>query len=195
MRTGLERVGLGLATGGLVILCACGEEAHPVVSGLPSPSPPAVSTPRPPAATAIPIASPQPHAEPTSTVPPVPKFTAEISPEPALTRPPETVGAPGPVPVVPNGSDVSAAVEALEIVTEKPRTYLLAVRILSSHDVPGVPNLTKSRVGESVEVTVLGEDLSGVELGDVISAKVQYRGDERGGGFYARDVTRLADPG
>jgi len=90
------------------------------------------------------------------------------------------------VPAAPNDSIVMAKVlDVINVGGDIP--WEIVIEIQSSEDVPGLNNATKSRVGETIAVRT-SEDVSGVEKGQVITAHVQLRGDERTRFFEASEI-------
>lgn len=98
------------------------------------------------------------------------------------------------VPVAPNDSIVTGKVLEYAILNSKlediePEQVLHALRIevLSSEDVPGMPNFTKRAIGEIIRV-YSKEWLSPYLFGKTIKANVQLVGDERGGKYWIRNI-------
>ncbi|MFC1953913.1 hypothetical protein ACFLWR_07315 [Chloroflexota bacterium] len=101
--------------------------------------------------------------------------------EEALPPPPPTR-----VPAAPNDSIVTAKVlDVINVGGDIP--WEIVMEIQSSEDVPGLNNATKSRIGETITV-ITSEDVSGVEKGQVITAHVQLRGDERSRFYEASEI-------
>jgi len=99
-----------------------------------------------------------------------------------VEMPPPPVG----VPAAPNDSIVTAKVlDVIDIGGDIP--WEIVIEIQSSEDVPGLNNATKSRVGETITVRT-GEDVSGVVKGQLITAHVQLRGDERTRFYEASEI-------
>jgi len=93
---------------------------------------------------------------------------------------------PSPVPAAPNDSIVTAKVlNVIHLEGDVP--WEMAIVIQASEDVPGLNNATKSRVGETITIRT-SEDVSEVEKGQVITARVQLVGDERSRFYMARDI-------
>jgi len=94
-------------------------------------------------------------------------------------------------PVAPNAGIILAEVQRVEA-SEKPgAAWLLEVRIISSADVEGLPNFIKDKV-DSVLRMYTKEDATALQKGNVITARVIYSGDERGGLFWATEIPRMA---
>ena len=91
------------------------------------------------------------------------------------------------VPAAPNDSIVTAKVlDVIDVGGALP--WEIVVEVQSSEDVPGFNNATKSRIGETITVKT-GEDVSGIEKGQVIIANVQLIGDERSRFYKASEIT------
>jgi len=98
------------------------------------------------------------------------------------------------IPVAPNDSIVTGLVLEYAILNSKlegiePEQVLHALRIevLSSEDVPGMPNFTKRAIGEIIRV-YSKEWLSPYLFGKTIKANVQLVGDERGSRYWIRNI-------
>jgi len=93
---------------------------------------------------------------------------------------------PSGVPAAPNDSIVTAKV--LDIINVGGNIpWEIVIEIQSSEDVPGLNNATKSRVGETITVKT-SDDVSTLEKGQIITAHVQLRGDERSRFFEASEI-------
>jgi hypothetical protein len=57
------------------------------------------------------------------------------------------------------------------------------VAVSAAHDVAGSPNFAAGHVGDTIQLYVHPELAGAVSEGDLMSATVSYRGDERGGRF------------
>src|SRR5436309_2217806 len=60
-------------------------------------------------------------------------------------------------------------------------TWEIAVE--ESTDVEGMPNFVKPHIGQTIRVFVGDKAPTDVEVNDALQARVEYRGDERGGRF------------
>jgi hypothetical protein len=101
------------------------------------------------------------------------------------------VAAAGAVPVAPNAGIILAEVQRVEPSDKPGAVWLLEVRIISSEDVEGLPNFVKDKV-DSVLQMYTKEDTAAFKKGNIITARVTYSGDERGGLFWATKISRLA---
>jgi len=90
------------------------------------------------------------------------------------------------VPAAPNDSIVTAKVIDV-VMPEGDMPWEITVEILTSEDVSGLNNATKARIGETIAVKT-SEDASNLEKGQVITAHVQLRGDERTKFFEASEI-------
>lgn len=109
------------------------------------------------------------------------------------------VGSTEGVPVAPNDSMVTGVVLEYAILNSRlvdiePEQVLhaLQIEVLTSEDVPGMANFTKDKVGEIIRVYSTGW-LSPYLFGKTIRANVQFRGDERGGKYWIRNVSLAAE--
>jgi len=94
---------------------------------------------------------------------------------------------PSGVPAAPNDSIVTAKVlDIIRLEGEMP--WELVVEIQSSEDVPGFNNATKAKVGETITVST-NEDASKLEKDQVITARVQLKGDEHIRFYIAQEIT------
>ena len=90
------------------------------------------------------------------------------------------------VPAAPNDSIVTAKVlDVISVGGDIP--WEIVVEIQTSEDVPGLNNATRSRIGETIAVRT-SEDVSEVEKGQIITAHVRLRGDERTRFFEASEI-------
>jgi hypothetical protein len=97
-------------------------------------------------------------------------------------------------PVAPNEASILAELLALDPVhssalhIEPPQTFTrFRLKILSVTGVPGLPNPVHGREGQIIEA-LSRETASGIAIGRTVRATVAFRGDERGGRFWLRDI-------
>jgi hypothetical protein len=90
------------------------------------------------------------------------------------------------VPAAPNDSIVTARViDMISVSGDFP--WEIVIEIQASEDVPGLNNATRSRIGEMITVRT-GEDVSDLEKGQTITARVRLEGDERTRFFIAEEI-------
>jgi hypothetical protein len=90
------------------------------------------------------------------------------------------------VQAAPNESKIQGKIVKINKDTES-MSQVWDVKIEKSVDVKGMPNFTKSRLGNSVKI-YLPLDIKGkFKKGDLIEASVTFQGDEAGGVFFAVD--------
>jgi hypothetical protein len=105
------------------------------------------------------------------------------------------------VPVIPNegiieGEVVSYCIISSSILNIKPaqKLYRLRIKVTASKDVKGKQNLTKNKVGKTIEVyskKKIPEDI----FKKTINARIVYRGDERGGLYWIKAISILNKEG
>ncbi len=90
------------------------------------------------------------------------------------------------VPVVPNASLVRGRLERIE---PEPggSGSVWEIGVDGSDDVEGMPNFTRTRVGQKIQVYVHPQFPRTLKAKDTVEARVAYRGDERGGRFVLVD--------
>jgi hypothetical protein len=92
------------------------------------------------------------------------------------------------VPVIPNLS--LNIVEVVEIKKTETNYHSLRLRILKSEKIEEKPNFTTRYQGEVIEVVTF-EQRDEYEVGEILSVKISYRGDERGGRFVAFQFEKI----
>jgi hypothetical protein len=103
------------------------------------------------------------------------------------------------VPVIPNESVIEGVVVEYAIVSSrltgvKPEQtlYRLTISMTSSHPVDNEANLLVDKVGKDV-LFYSREELPPELFGKKIRAKARYKGDERGGRYWIRDVESVVE--
>jgi hypothetical protein len=98
------------------------------------------------------------------------------------------------VPVIPNESVVNGTVSEYSIVSSqrvgiKPEQiiYRLTVTVDFTQSVNGMPNLLDKKIGQDIQF-YSREKLSPELFGEKVKALVIYRGDEKGGLFWIRNI-------
>jgi hypothetical protein len=90
------------------------------------------------------------------------------------------------VQAAPNKSRIRGKV--VKIVKDKKLgAKLWQVKVEESYDVNGMPNFTKSRVGDFIKIYTAIDDKSAVKVGEGIEISVTYQADETGGVFFIAD--------
>ena len=108
---------------------------------------------------------------------------------PAVKRP-----HPATMPAVPNlgivtGSVVGYCIVSSSLLDMRPAMpiYQLQVTVKTSEDIRGMPNFTRDKVGEVIQLHSKKE-LSPDLFGKFIRARIFYRGDETGGKFWIQKI-------
>jgi hypothetical protein len=79
----------------------------------------------------------------------------------------------------PNKSKVKGKINGIK----RNSQTVVSLEIISSEDVEGLPNFTKSRVGTTIEVKYDKENASHLQKDALLQSYVEYVGDEYGGMF------------
>ena len=110
-------------------------------------------------------------------------------------KPSPPTSPPSPVLIVPNDSVVTAKVlDVIQLEGDVPWRWEMVVEIQASEDVPGLLyNFTKSMVGKTITMKT-NENVSELEKGQVITARVRLFGDEHVKSFYwAADIKKRVE--
>ena len=105
------------------------------------------------------------------------------------------------VPVIPNegiieGKVVGYCIISSSVLNIRPaqNLYRLQIKVTASIDIHGRQNLTKDKVGKTIEVYSKEKPPANI-FEKTISARVVYRGDERGGLYWLKAITILNKEG
>ena len=102
------------------------------------------------------------------------------------------------VPVIPNRAVVIGIVEEVSVTTAMQTPdrviYKLRISIEKTEDIAGSPNFVKSRAASSL--TAYSEDKNALDLyGEKVKAIVEFKGDERGGNFWIKQINVVDNKG
>ena len=96
--------------------------------------------------------------------------------------------------VIPNGALITGVTLEYGIVSSRllgiqpdQTIYKVTIRLESSEDIDGLPNLLRGKEGEDITFYTK-ERLSPDIFGKKVRAEVSYRGDERGGRWWVRSI-------
>lgn len=93
----------------------------------------------------------------------------------------------GAVPVMPNASLVTGTIQSAAPPAQGQQHAVLVLFIQTAEDIDDLANFCTEEVGSSIQVNLRTEepDSDLPEPGTEIQLRVEFRGDERGGGYYA----------
>lgn len=88
-------------------------------------------------------------------------------------------------PAVKNASRLRARI--LEITPDAglPGFSRLRVQVLEVEEIAGMPSFTRGLENQEIDLNVETGALGALAVGDAFTAEIEYRGDERGGAFFA----------
>jgi hypothetical protein len=99
--------------------------------------------------------------------------------------------------VIPNGTLITGVILEYGIVSSRllgiqpdQTIYKVTIRLESSEDIDGLPNLLRGKEGEDITFYTK-EKLSSDIFNKKVRAEVLYRGDERGGRWWVRSINIL----
>ncbi len=95
------------------------------------------------------------------------------------------------VPAIKNYSLVAGSVTKIEPDASNSAVLRLTLNVTSSSHVEGFASFTDDKVGQEMVILVDSSLVGAAAAGDPVQVKVTYRGDERGGSFYASELTIL----
>ncbi len=101
----------------------------------------------------------------------------------------------GPVSVMPNASVVTGTVQGIEHPATA-RWPVLELTIRCADDVEGLPNFVAGEVGKTIPIHLRGQVRADQLAPQAqVRLRVEFRGDERGGGYYAHadDLEYVSD--
>ena len=96
---------------------------------------------------------------------------------------------PGPqiagVPAIPNVSQVRG--KLMRVDSEMDGSFRWEIQVEEARDVNGLSNFVRAYIGSPIQVFIHPQFQSTFVVGDVLEARIAFRGDERGGRFFLLD--------
>jgi hypothetical protein len=100
--------------------------------------------------------------------------------------------APMGVAAIENNSKITARLVSITPDAADPAGFTrVQVVVLSSEAIPGMQSFTSELVDQELELLVEPVNLPELAAGDTFAAEVEYRGDESGGMYFAKNLTKI----